>query len=173
MIPSTDEWQVELTEKIHLLAQALQQRMSTVTTVESCTAGGVAYALTSEPGSSNWFHQGFVTYNNNSKRQLVGVDESLLTEFGAVSDSVAKAMAEGAIIRTQSDFAIAVTGIAGPTGGSEKKPVGTVFFAWSDKIGCTLVERHLFTGNREQIRQQAIFTAIDGMHKFIDSEATA
>ncbi len=126
-----------------------------VTTAESCTGGGIAYMLTEQAGSSAWFNQSFVTYSNESKKDLVAVSESVLLEHGAVSEQVVKQMAQGALKAANADYALAVSGIAGPSGGTKDKPVGTVCFAWATKK-FTLSETHYFQGDRRQIRIQAI-----------------
>ena len=136
----------------------------TLTTAESCTGGWIAKVLTDVPGSSDWFGTGFVTYSNAAKTNLLGVGEPLLREFGAVSEPVVRAMAEGALERTSADLSVAVSGIAGPAGGTADKPVGTVWFAWSRRSATTtrvLVLR--FAGDREAVRRQAVAAALEGL----------
>jgi len=113
------------------LGRALRAEHLMLTTAESCTAGGVAYAVTLSPGSSQWFDRGFVTYANDAKLQVLGVAPAYLRDFGAVSEPVARAMALGALSHSNAQVAVAVTGIAGPEGATETKPVGTVCFAWA------------------------------------------
>jgi nicotinamide-nucleotide amidase len=115
------------------LGRRLLARGWRVTTAESCTGGLVAGAITAIAGSSDWFDRGFVTYSNAAKRELLGVPEAVLAAHGAVSEPCAVAMAEGALVRSGAMLAVAVTGIAGPSGGSEEKPVGTVCFAWAQR----------------------------------------
>ena len=140
------------------LGAALQRQRLHVATAESCTGGLVAAALTSVAGSSAWFERGLVTYANSAKTELLGVDEALLAQVGAVSPEVARAMARGALRGAAADLAIAITGIAGPTGGSADKPVGTVWFGLATGKGLaqSLQARHaLFEGDRSEIRMQA------------------
>ena len=122
---------------------------------ESCTAGGVAYALTMTPGSSAYVERGFVTYSNEAKIEQLAVDAALIDEYGAVSEAVAKAMAQGALAHSHADIAIATTGIAGPSGGSAQKPVGLVWFAIAEgeKV---IAQQQVFTGDRAAVRTQAI-----------------
>jgi nicotinamide-nucleotide amidase len=113
------------------LAEVLQQHGWMLATAESCTGGMIAATCTDLSGSSNWFERGFVTYSNEAKHEMLGVDSALITEHGAVSEAVAQAMALGAMRRSHAQVTLAVTGVAGPSGGSEVKPVGTVWFAWA------------------------------------------
>ena len=148
---------------IHMAAAALVAQLAvcklTVTTAESCTGGLIAAAITDIPGASDVFRQGAVTYANEAKTALLGVDKKTLAAFGAVSEHVAKQMAEGARERAGADIAIAATGIAGPAGGSPEKPVGLVFIAVATAQK-THVEKHIFPGNRAQVREQAVQTAL-------------
>ncbi|MGD9659981.1 MAG: nicotinamide-nucleotide amidase [Porticoccaceae bacterium] len=134
-----------------------------VTCAESCTGGGVASAITAIPGSSSWFGAGFVTYSNRHKQTVLGVRESTLAQFGAVSEEVVREMAEGALVAASADIAVAVSGIAGPDGGSEEKPVGTVWFCWALKGGSSHTRRQQFLGDRGEVREQAVITALDGV----------
>jgi nicotinamide-nucleotide amidase len=152
------------------LGELLQAQHAWLTTAESCTAGGVAYAVTQVAGSSAWFDRGFVTYTNAAKQALLGVPEPLLAAHGAVSEPVARAMATGALAASGAQLAVAITGIAGPGGGSPAKPVGTVCFAWARARGAagapanTLVAatRH-FAGDRAAVRSAAIIAALQGL----------
>jgi nicotinamide-nucleotide amidase len=135
-------------------------------TAESCTGGGIAQLMTSLPGSSQWFERGFVTYSNDSKREMLEVANDILENYGAVSEECAVAMAKGAVNQSHADFALSVTGIAGPDGGSVDKPVGTVCFGWSQRNAETLSARVVFEGDREQVRQQTIVMAIQGLLDF-------
>ncbi|MGE4482650.1 CinA family protein [Acidocella sp.] len=128
-------------------------------TAESCTGGLVAGALTAIPGSSAIFTHGFVTYANEAKTQMLGVPEAMLAAHGAVSAPVAQAMAEGARTRAGADYAVSTTGIAGPDGGSPRKPVGTVWFGLAGPAGST-AHHKLFHGNRDEIRAQAVDFAL-------------
>lgn len=155
------------------LGNFLREHKLMLSTVESCTGGGVSYELTAVPGSSRWFRCGWVTYCNQSKHDLVDVPETLLNDHGAVSEPVAKAMAEGGLARAQSDVCIAITGIAGPGGGTPEKPVGTVWLAWACKKreGDVAVNTQLLalSGDRASIRKQAIMMAIKKCEPFVKS----
>jgi nicotinamide-nucleotide amidase len=142
-----------------VVGEMLKQSRKTVTTAESCTGGLLAKYLTDISGSSEYFRQGWITYANEAKVSLIGVDESLLAKHGAVSEEVARAMAAGARARAGADFALAVTGIAGPTGGTEAKPVGTVFIALADATGVS-ARRNVFIGDREMIRDRSAKMAL-------------
>lgn len=140
------------------LGAALERRRLHLATAESCTGGLVAAAVTSVAGSSAWFERGVVTYANTAKTDLLGVDAGLFEQVGAVSPEVARAMAHGARLGAGADLAVAVTGIAGPSGGSEAKPVGTVWFGLDTGQGLAvrLEARHaLFAGDRSAVRMQA------------------
>lgn len=142
--------------------ELLKQRQLNVATAESCTGGMLAQQLTSLAGSSAYFDRGWVTYSNASKTDLLAVPAELITEQGAVSEAVAKAMALGALVRSQADLAIAITGIAGPGGGSADKPVGTVCFAWAVRQRQCLTRRVQFSGDRKHIRELACEIALKG-----------
>ena len=143
------------------VGDALQQRQLSVSTAESCTGGLIAGAITAVAGSSNWFEQGFVTYANRAKQRLLGVTAADLEQYGAVSETVVKAMAEGAR-QYGADWAIATSGVAGPDGGTAEKPVGTVWFAWATDT-VTLCEKRVFPGDRQAIREQAVAHALQGL----------
>ena len=145
------------------LGRVLRQQKVMMTVAESCTGGWIGEAVTAEPGSSRWFDRGFVTYSNIAKREMLGVKAATLARSGAVSEPTARAMAEGALARSRAGYALAVTGIAGPGGGTPEKPVGTVCFAWAGRQRETLTQTHHFSGNREAIRRQAVETALRGM----------
>ena len=153
----------ELFELAERLGQSLKAKGHKIATAESCTGGWIAQAITEIPGSSAWFDGGFVTYSNNAKVQMLGVNPKTLEEYGAVSAEVAKQMAAGALANSEADWAVAVTGIAGPDGGSEAKPVGTVYVAWQGKNGGVKVERLQLSGDRHQIRKQAVENAMEGV----------
>ena len=141
------------------LAQMLLSRGWKLALAESCTGGLVCATLTELSGSSEWFERGYITYSNQAKTECLGVPEGLIQTYGAVSEPVAKAMAEGAQINAGVDLAISITGVAGPTGGTKDKPVGTVCFGWVIRNAAgettTHCETKLFNGNRQAIRQQA------------------
>ena len=135
-------------------------------TAESCTGGWIAKALTDVPGSSHWFGEGFVTYSNEAKIRRLGVPRSVLERDGAVSKAVARAMAEGALLRTGADLAVAVTGIAGPDGAVAGKPVGTVWLCWAERRGRAVrfaTECRHFRGNRAAVRRKTVRRALAGL----------
>jgi nicotinamide-nucleotide amidase len=144
------------------LADKLQQSGRLMATAESCTGGLIAGACTDLSGSSNWFERGFVTYSNAAKTEMLGVDAALIDTHGAVSEPVARAMAEGAVRHSHAQVAVAVTGVAGPTGGSAEKPVGTVWFAWH-VAGQTSAERQCFDGDRAAVRSATVRHALEGL----------
>jgi nicotinamide-nucleotide amidase len=144
------------------LAERLIQLQWMLSTAESCTGGMIASRCTDLSGSSVWFDRGFVTYSNQAKSQMLGVPEQLIATCGAVSEPVARAMALGAVYGSVSRVSIAVTGVAGPGGGSAEKPVGTVWLAWCLE-GCVDAEHHHFTGDRKQIRQATAQYALEGL----------
>lgn len=150
-----------LSEKANAILDACKTHNTRLATVESCTGGLLAAILTELPGSSSMFTHGFVTYSNEAKNEMVGVELKLLAQHGAVSGAVARAMAEGALRRTRTDIAVAITGIAGPGGATEKKPVGTVHFACAMKGKPTLHEHKVFSGDRSAIRLAAADHALD------------
>lgn len=143
------------------LGQALRERDWRLVTAESCTGGGIGAALTAIPGSSDWYEGGVISYSNALKQQLLDVPADCLQQHGAVSQPVALAMAGGARRRLQADLALAVTGVAGPGGGTPDKPVGLVWFAWSDALGESS-EACQFSGDRQQVREQAVLFALQG-----------
>lgn len=158
---------------VHQLAirvgNKLRDEHLTLVTAESCTGGMIATAITDISGSSGWFERGFVTYSNAAKIEMIGVPADLIDKHGAVSEPVARAMVEGALRNSRAQVALAVTGIAGPGGGAEHKPVGTVSFGWSNRLH-TSVETLVFKGDREQIRVQAAAHALRGLVKLIDEQ---
>jgi nicotinamide-nucleotide amidase len=132
-------------------------------TAESCTGGWIAEAVTMVPGSSDWFERGFVTYTYISKREMLGVKEATLEKHGAVSEDVVREMAQGALARSHAQVAVAVSGVAGPSGGTPDKPVGTVYFAWGMKNGEPRSETKRFAGDREAVRRQSVEHALTGV----------
>ena len=148
------------------LAARLKRQSQRVVTAESCTGGLIAAAITAQAGSSAWFERGWITYANEAKSEELGVDASLIATHGAVSEPVAAAMARGAYAHSHSDYAVAVTGIAGPDGGSPEKPVGTVCFGWANQHRCK-TETLAFTGNRQSVRAQAVEHALAGLLSFL------
>jgi nicotinamide-nucleotide amidase len=145
------------------LGDALSERGLTLATAESCTGGWVAELVTDTAGSSGWFDRGFVSYSNQAKADMLGVRTDTLAQFGAVSEEVAQAMAAGAIVHSRADWAISITGIAGPGGGSSLKPVGTVCFGWCCRDGVPSSETRQFSGARRSVRQQAVVHALKGL----------
>ena len=142
------------TDLTKTLAQILLSRNWTVSLAESCTGGLVCATLTELAGSSEWFERGYITYSNEAKTESLSVPAVLIETHGAVSEQVAKAMAEGARINSGSNVAISITGVAGPTGGSKEKPVGTVCFGWATE-NQTFTKTMRFDGDRQMVRQQA------------------
>lgn len=148
------------------LVQILAEKKLKLTTAESCTGGLVAAAITDIPGASSVFEQGFITYSNASKHALLGVDASVIETQGAVSAAVARAMAEGVRAKTSADIAVAITGIAGPGGGSATKPVGLVFIATAYK-NVTHCTENQFNGSRSEIRSEAVDKALHQLIKML------
>lgn len=153
--------------KINRLSEQVGKKLKSsghqVVVAESCTGGGLAEAITSIPGSSEWFDRGFVTYSNASKIEMLGVNQDTLDAHGAVSEEVAIEMAEGALRHSHAHLSIAITGIAGPIGGDEHKPVGMVWFAWAGKGIKTETALHHFKGDRQSVREQSIEIALQGL----------
>lgn len=151
-----------ITELAGRVGSALKGAGAVLTTAESCTGGGIAEAVTRIPGSSAWFGQGWVTYSNRAKARELGVAADLLRQYGAVSEDVVRAMATGAVAKAGATWAIAVSGVAGPDGGTPDKPVGTVWVAWAGPQG-VVAERCLFAGNRDDVRRQTVERALNGL----------
>ena len=145
------------------LGESLRERGLMLTTAESCTGGWVAQAITAVSGSSQWFERGFVTYSNAAKVELLGVHPATLEQHGAVSEATVREMVEGALARSHAQVAVAVSGIAGPGGGSLEKPVGTVCLAWAGSGMETRTQTLLFMGNREAVRRQAVAAVLQGL----------
>lgn len=145
------------------LGQLLVSKNALLAVAESCTGGLIAKTLTDVAGSSQWFERGLVTYSNRAKAELLGVSPELLEQFGAVSRECALAMARGLLVMTPADCGVAVTGIAGPGGGTPKKPVGLVWVAWAQRGGPVTAKRLLLKGSRASIRQKAAEAALAGL----------
>jgi nicotinamide-nucleotide amidase len=146
------------------VGQYLRDRRKTLVTAESCTGGWIGKALTDIPGSSAWYLGGAVVYSNELKQSLVKVSAQTLAAMGAVSEATAREMASGALDAFGGEIAVAVTGIAGPDGGSPDKPIGTIWFGWAwraESGTCISAARHVFAGNREAVRRQTVFRALD------------
>jgi nicotinamide-nucleotide amidase len=153
----------DLADLSEAVGAACRQRRLSVATAESCTGGWAAQVITHTAGSSAWFERGFVTYANDAKVQMLGVDPATLEKFGAVSLETAKEMAAGALKYSNALFSLAITGVAGPTGGSPDKPVGTVCFAWCLRDQQPEAERRHFAGDREAIRRASVIQALAGL----------
>ena len=149
------------------VGERLKAARAKLVTAESCTGGWAAQIVTSVAGSSDWFERGFVTYSNDAKRELLGVQEDTLRAHGAVSEETAREMAQGALSRGKGSVALAVTGIAGPGGGSPGKPVGTVCFAWASTRSVRS-ETQQFSGDRESVRRQSVVRALEGVLQHLD-----
>ena len=164
-VDSSDEKLATLADNV---GQTLQQRQLRVTTAESCTGGWIAKLFTDIAGSSTWFERGFVTYSNESKQDMLGVTSSVLHSYGAVSEETVIEMAKGALTHSQADVSVAISGIAGPGGGTPQKPIGLVWFAWAGtkagKSMRTVVSRQqYFDGDRDAVRRQAVAYALMGI----------
>lgn len=157
----------------HLLSEALGQKLKAagkvLATAESCTGGGVSAAITEIAGSSEWFDRAFVTYSNSAKMEMLGVNVDTLESHGAVSEPVVKEMVLGALANSQASIAVSISGIAGPGGGSEEKPVGTVCFGWADSNGWLKVATYHLSGDRSQVRQQAVEMALKVLCEKLDA----
>ena len=152
-----------ITRRARALGTLAKRRGVMVATAESCTGGGVAEAITRIAGSSAWFDRAFVTYSNEAKRAMLGVRQRTLEAHGAVSEAVAREMARGALKKSRADVAVAITGIAGPGGGSRAKPVGLVWFAWARSGGELVAAERRFRGGRESVRRQSVALALEGL----------
>lgn len=155
------------------VGRALKEKGLLLVTAESCTGGGVGQAITEIAGSSEWFDCGFITYSNASKTELLDVPAAIIAQFGAVSEEVAGAMAEGALANSNAHVSVATTGIAGPGGAVPGKPVGTVCFAWSleqHHQAHTFTERLVFPGDRQAVRQQTVAHALQGLLRFLEQQ---
>ena len=141
----------------------LRDAQLTLATAESCTGGWAAQVITHTSGSSEWFDRGFITYSNDAKVEMLGVAPDTVAKFGAVSEETAAEMAAGALVNSNAMISLAITGIAGPTGGSPGKPVGTVCFAWCKLGQEPQTERQHFDGDRESVRRQAVVYALEGL----------
>jgi len=152
------------------VGETLKSHGLMLATAESCTGGGVAQAITEVAGSSAWFERGFVTYSNLSKQQMLGVRETTLKQHGAVSEMTVREMVAGALVNSAAQVALAVSGIAGPDGGTAEKPVGTVWFAWGIKQGETHAQRYQLDGNRAEIRAKAVHIALQGIANLLNKK---
>jgi len=148
-------------------AEQLRAEGLRLVVAESCTGGWLAKVLTDLAGSSDWFDRGYVTYSNQAKQSMLGVKETTLLAHGAVSESTVREMTQGALRESGADIALAVSGIAGPGGGSKEKPVGTVCFAWQHREAAPRVSRERFTGDREQIRRQSVTYLLERLEEML------
>ena len=151
------------------VGRELKNRHLKLATAESCTGGGLSYWVTSIAGSSDWFDRGFVTYSNQAKLDMLAVNAQTLATHGAVSEQTAREMAAGALKLSKADMSIAITGIAGPNGGSIEKPVGTIWLAWAKRNGTIHTETHIFAGNRDEVRTRTIERALQILILYIKS----
>ncbi len=154
--------------RVKEVAEKLTSRAIKVATAESCTGGGLAYRMTDRAGSSEWFERGFVTYSNAAKQEMLGVKLATLEAKGAVSPEVAREMAEGARQFSAAQISVAITGIAGPSGGTPDKPVGMVCFAWASSDFETYLKTEYLLGSRREIRRQSIIIALDGLLEILN-----
>ncbi len=150
------------------VGEALLARKSMLACAESCTGGWVSEVVTTTAGSSQWFERGFVTYSNAAKQEMLGVKADTLRQDGAVSEAVVREMAAGALRRSHAQAALAISGVAGPAGGSPGKPVGTVCFAWVLQGGEPTAETLHFSGDREAVRRQSVVYALQGLLRALD-----
>jgi nicotinamide-nucleotide amidase len=151
------------------IGAALKAHGMMLATAESCTGGGIAEAVTDVSGSSAWFERGFVTYSNVAKAEMLGVRPSTLEAHGAVSEAAVREMAAGALQHSHAQVAVAVSGIAGPTGGTPEKPVGTVWFGWALRDGEVHARLHHLSGDRAAVREQSVQIALQGVLNLMNS----
>jgi nicotinamide-nucleotide amidase len=149
------------------VGRRLKAREFMIATAESCTGGWIGQAITMVPGSSEWFERGFITYTNISKREMLGVRSASLAKHGAVSEEVVREMAQGALGRSHAQVSVAVSGVAGPGGGSPGKPVGTVCFAWALRGKGVTVQTRRFRGDRDQVRNSCVRHALKGVLELV------
>ena len=152
-----------ITRLARVLGRSCRRRGVYVATAESCTGGGAAEAITRISGSSGWFERGFVTYTNAAKKEMLGVSQRTLSRHGAVSEQVAREMAAGALAHSDARVSVAITGVAGPTGGTRAKPVGLVWFAWGVRRGAVQARAFRFRGDRAAIRRESVGVALRGL----------
>lgn len=159
-------------KRLYQLAQqvgaALKSRALMLATAESCTGGWIGEAVTMVPGSSDWYERGFITYSYVSKREMLGVKTKTLQKFGAVSEQTVTEMVAGALAASHAQIAVAVSGTAGPAGGTPEKPVGTVCLAWALRGGEPVAETRHFAGDREAVRRQAVERALERVLELLD-----
>lgn len=174
-LPGTLRWpklrgMIESLDKLSAeLGRRFQEQGWMLVSAESCTGGWIAKVTTDIPGSSTWFDRGFVAYSDASKQEMLGVSERSLLDHGAVSKQVVTEMAAGALTRSRADVSVAVSGIAGPGGGSDDKPVGTVYFAWIFSGREPVVQRLQFAGERDEVRHQTVRVALERLLELLDT----
>jgi nicotinamide-nucleotide amidase len=159
----------ELQNRAQAVGQLLKAKNAVLSTAESCTGGWVSQVITMIPGSSAWFDTGFVTYSNEAKKRLLNVQDATLSEFGAVSEAVVLEMIEGALANSLANTAVAISGVAGPDGGTEAKPVGTVWIAWGYQHFRS-ARCFLFEGDRESVRLQSVEAALEGIAILLETQ---
>ncbi len=159
----------DMTAIVQALATLAINKKCVIATAESCTGGLIAAACTEISGSSAWFDRGFVTYSNNAKQQMLGVSDATLQAHGAVSEATVIAMAEGAVARSDANVAVSVSGVAGPTGGSAEKPVGTVWIGCAGDGFASTASHFIFAGDRQSVRQQTVENSVHLLISCIDS----
>ncbi|MGQ0750885.1 MAG: CinA family protein [Betaproteobacteria bacterium] len=164
----TEDMLCQLAERV---GEALKTQGLMLATAESCTGGGVGEAITRVAGSSDWFERGFITYTYISKREMLGVNSDTLGTHGAVSEPTVREMVTGALERSHAQVALAVSGTAGPGGGTPDKPVGTVCFAWGVKDGAPISETRHFAGDRQAVRNQSVIHALNGVLRLLEEKS--
>ena len=152
---------------LSIIAESLIKRQQMLAVAESCTGGWLAKVCTDLPGSSRWFDRGLVTYSNTAKSELLGVPAETIREYGAVSEQTVSAMVQGLLKGNQLDWGIAISGVAGPDGGTEQNPVGTVWFAWLEKGRAPVTSRQEFAGDRNNVREQSVEFALIELNKLL------
>lgn len=157
-----------MTDNLQKVSKILHQRNLSLVSAESCTGGWLAKQITDLSGSSEIFDRGFVTYSNDAKHEMLGVLETTLDNFGAVSEEVVNEMVAGALAHSKADIAVAISGVAGPDGGTEEKPVGMVCFAWMLRDNNAKTATYYFDGNRDSVRKQAVDLALEGVINAIE-----
>jgi nicotinamide-nucleotide amidase len=163
MTDPLQDFDARTADLVRRIGAALAAKSARLAVAESCTGGWIAKLLTDQPGSSAWFGYGVVAYGNDAKEALLGVSPDTLERAGAVSEDVAEQMATGARLGSAAEIAVAVTGVAGPTGGTADKPVGTVCFAWAGPGVQLISKTHRFSGDRDAVRRQSVLTALEGV----------
>ena len=156
-------YNAKINELAALLGERLVEMNGRLSAAESCTGGWLSKAVTDIAGSSAWFDRGFVTYSNQAKQDMLGVPEAVLREYGAVSEACVLAMSDGALRHSLADVSVAISGIAGPGGATQDKPVGTVWLAWAKRGEAARAQRFLFTGDRDAVRAQAVIAGLEGV----------